>query len=93
MYKVVKMFTDLQDNNHLYQVGDAFPHEGMDVSEERLAELSSTMNKRGVVLIEKVPEIAPESENLTAEEVEIPPMDDAEVKPIKKRKKANKKVQ
>ena len=92
MYKVVEMFTDLQDNNHLYQVGDAFPHEGMVVSDERLAELSGTNNRRRMALIEEVPEEAPESENLTAEEVEIPPVEDSEVKPKKSRKKANKEI-
>lgn len=58
MYKVAKHFTDLQDNNHAYNVGDEFPRKGLTVSEERLAELAGTENKRGVVLIEKVAEPA-----------------------------------
>ena len=26
MYRVIKYFTDLQDNNHEYNVGDIYPH-------------------------------------------------------------------
>lgn len=54
MYKVVKFFTDLQDNDHPYNTGDKFPRDGMEVSEERLKELSGTNNRRGMVLIEEV---------------------------------------
>lgn len=56
MYKVLVAFTDLQDKNHAYSVGDAFPREGLKVSVERLEELSSASNKRGVALIEKIEE-------------------------------------
>lgn len=54
MYKVIKSFADLKDNNHTYNVGDSFPRAGVDVSEERFAELSGRQNKQGVPLIEKV---------------------------------------
>lgn len=53
MYEVIKFFTDLQDNNYAYHVGDTFPHEGLSVSSERLAELSGKKNKRGVPVIKK----------------------------------------
>lgn len=56
MYKVIKYFEDLQDNCYQYNAGDVFPHEGLEVSTERLAELSGTENKRGEVLIELVKE-------------------------------------
>ena len=56
MYKVVSAFTDLQDNNHIYAVGDVFPRKGAKASDERIAELSSKRNKVGVVLIEEVKE-------------------------------------
>lgn len=52
-WKVIKSFTDLQDDNHLYQVGDTFPREGTEATEIRLQELSSTANKQRVPLIEK----------------------------------------
>lgn len=54
MYKVIKFFVDLQDNNHPYNVGDAFPRKGLEVTEERLAELAGSDNKQGVPLIELV---------------------------------------
>ena len=56
MYKVIKSFTDLQDNNHAYSVGDTFPHNGVEVDAERIAELESDKNRLGVPLIEKVAE-------------------------------------
>ena len=56
MYKVIKSFTDLQDNNHAYYVGDTFPHNGVEVDAERIAELSSDKNLQGVPLIEEVEE-------------------------------------
>ena len=46
MYKVIAYFTDLQDNGHPYHIGDAFPRKGVNVSKERLDELSSGRNKR-----------------------------------------------
>ena len=56
MYKVIKSFTDLQDNNYAYYVGDAFPHNGVDVDVERIAELASAKNRLGVPLIEEIAE-------------------------------------
>lgn len=66
MYKVIKYFTDLQDNNHAYNVGDEFPHKGLEVSEKRLLELSTDANRRRIPLIEKVEEVE------TVEEVKEP---------------------
>ena len=56
MYKVIKSFTDLQDNNYAYYVGDTFPHNGVDVDAGRIAELSSDKNRLGVPLIEEIAE-------------------------------------
>lgn len=56
MYKVIKHFVDLQDNNHPYNAGDIFPRSGMEVSEDRLAELAGSENKQGVPLIQFVEE-------------------------------------
>ena len=56
MYKVIKSFTDLQDNNYAYSVGDTFPRNGVEVGAERIAELASDKNRRGVPLIEEVAE-------------------------------------
>lgn len=57
MYKVIKLFHDLQDNNHLYDPNNpdcnTYPREGLKPTAERIAELSGTENKRGCPLIEK----------------------------------------
>ena len=54
MYKVIKHFIDLHDNDHSYEEGDIFPREGADVSEERIKELASSDNKQHTPLIELV---------------------------------------
>ena len=54
MYKVIESFTDLQDDNYVYYVGDTFPHNGADVDAGRIAELASDKNRRGVPLIEEI---------------------------------------
>lgn len=59
MYKVIKFFADLQDKNHVYNVGDIYPREGLEVSGERLAELAGSDNKQGQPLIELVEEAKP----------------------------------
>jgi hypothetical protein len=53
-YKVTTFFTDLQDRGYAYNVGDTFPREGKTVTPQRIMELASTGNKRGVSLIEEV---------------------------------------
>lgn len=55
MYKVIMSFTDLQDDNHVYNIGDRFPRQGVEVSPDRITELLSSDNKRGIPLIEKEP--------------------------------------
>ena len=66
MYKVIKFFTDLQDNDHPYNVGDVFPRKGVTVSAERLAELAGNYNKQGQPLIELVEEKAEAPKKATA---------------------------
>lgn len=56
MYKVIAYFTDLQDNNHPYNVGDVYPRAGVEATEARIAELSGSNNKQGKPLIAKVEE-------------------------------------
>lgn len=63
MYKVIVLFTDLQDDNHLYQVGDTYPRLGLSPSKERIDELSGPNNKRGVPLIEEVKEVKKKTKN------------------------------
>ncbi len=54
MYKVVKLFTDLQDNNFKYDVGDEYPRVGLKPSLARIAELSGSDNRQGTPLIEEI---------------------------------------
>lgn len=51
MYNVIKFFTDLQDDNHPYEVGSTYPREGLSVTRERIEELKSKNNKQGFPLI------------------------------------------
>ena len=74
MYKVVKTFVDLQDGAHRYNVGDAFPRNGLEVSNKRLAELSSVNNRQGVPLIvEKVEGSKPAQASIAEAETEEKP--------------------
>lgn len=52
-YQVIHRFRDLQDNDHIYEVGDKYPHKGR-LNKARVEELSSTENKIGVPLIEEI---------------------------------------
>ena len=47
-------WADLQDNNYEYKQGDVYPRKGLEISEERIKELSTINNKLGEVLIQKV---------------------------------------
>lgn len=68
MHKVIKYFTDLQDQGHPYRVGDTFPREGKKVSDKRLKELASANNRQHTPLIEEVKEPAKSEED---EEIKI----------------------
>lgn len=52
-YKVICAFTDLQDHNHVYLVGDKFPHDNKNIPENRIKDLTSKNNKIGKPLIEE----------------------------------------
>ena len=54
MYKVIARFTDLQDKNFAYGVGDKFPRAGYHPSKKRIAELASDKNRQGKPLIKEV---------------------------------------
>jgi hypothetical protein len=56
LFKVIKHFTDLQDDNYSYEVGDVFPRDGMNVLPSRINELSGNENRQGVPLIVEVAE-------------------------------------
>lgn len=50
-YKAIHYFTDMQDFNHPYNVGDEFPRNGLKVTDARLKELSSKNNRQKKPLI------------------------------------------
>ena len=60
-YIVIKAFTDKDDKHH-YAVGDRYPYRGF-AKKDRLEELSTDKNKRGVALI---------AENKSEKKVEKP---------------------
>lgn len=67
-YKVIKYFTDLQDNNYAYEIGSIYPRDGLKPTQERIDELASDKNKQGVPLIEaakETPETAEEKPKRT----------------------------
>lgn len=73
MYRVTKHFTDLQDNGHAYDEGEKFPRDGVTVTADRIKELSTSANRRGIALIEEVrgeeeTETIPEMETVELEE-------------------------
>lgn len=57
MYKVIHYFTDLQDNDYAYHVGDEYPRHGLSVSDTRIKELSGSENKQKTPLISYVEDV------------------------------------
>lgn len=51
MYKVIRYFTDAQDNEYAYNVGDVYPRKGHTVSKSRINDLLSGNNFQKVPLI------------------------------------------
>ena len=50
-YEVLEYFEDKQDNRRKYFPGDTYPRRGLKPTAERLEELSTDKNCRGVPLI------------------------------------------
>ena len=94
MYKVIKHFVDLQDNNYRFNVGDEFPRKGAEVTLGRIDELAGNYNKQGVPLIEKEPPDStkeePKQEEETTEEEPEPEKETTKEKPKRGRNAAEK---
>jgi hypothetical protein len=88
MYKVVKLFTDLQDNNYRYEVGDEYPRLGLKPSIARIAELSGSNNKQGRPLIEEIKDLAGDEEEVKVEEKSA----DVDVAPVEEPTQVSKKA-
>lgn len=59
VYKVIKKFKDLKDNDHIYEVDDIYPRKDIkleDISHKRIKELTTKKNKIGEILIEEIKE-------------------------------------
>ena len=56
-YVVIVTFADLQDERHVYGIGDEYPRKGYSPSAERVAELSTGKNLLHKPLIQKVEEV------------------------------------
>lgn len=69
-YRAIQYFTDLQDNNYAYKVGDEYPRKGLVVSEHRINELISGSNKQHRPVIEEVEEIPFTPKKYTAKQLE-----------------------
>ena len=54
MYRVIKRFYDLTDNNHLYEVGDSYPRDGLSPSPERVQSLVTDENRQHKPLIKEI---------------------------------------
>ena len=69
MYKVIKHFTDMQDNNYAYYPEDparnTYPRKGLNVLQSRIKELASDKNRQGCPLIEEIPDIEEKPEKKT----------------------------
>lgn len=70
MFVVITPFTDTQDDNHYYKVGDVYPREGS-VHLDRVRYLASSDNKYGVPFIEEQINVLTEDElfELTTKEI------------------------
>lgn len=51
---VHEVFKDLRDKGYIYKKGDEYPRDGLKPSKKRIEELSTTNNKIGKILIEKI---------------------------------------
>ena len=86
-YKVIVRFVDLKDNNHIYHVGDVYPHAGKEVSEARINELKGSDNKRGVPLIEEV------ADEVATKPVEEPKVETKVEEPVATEAKTEEKIE
>ena len=69
-YIVLSEFADLQDEKHVYGIGDEYPRKGYSPSAERVDELSTGKNLLHKPLIQKVEEQPTEAKVEEPEKVE-----------------------
>ena len=98
MYKAIVTFKDLKDDSYTYHPGDKYPRDGFTPSQERIEQLSTKKNRRGIPVIEEVktkkegqaeePKDNPEKEEPKETPAEEPVKAEAP-KPKRERKKKN----
>ncbi len=71
-YRVIRDFVDLQDDKHLYAVGDEYPRKGYEPKAYRVEELAGAYNLQHCPLIEKVEAPAPKAEKAVEEKEDAP---------------------
>lgn len=78
-FVVIKSFTDLEDNRHVYESGDFYPREGVELDEARAEVLASGDNKlKEPLIIEVLVKKEPKLEDLTVDELKAK-LDDQKV--------------
>lgn len=101
MFKALSDFEDLQDGRYKYKAGDVYPRKGYTPTKERIEELSTEKNVRGVPVIVEIDAESPikavveEKGTIPPEECINPPTeaindDTEETKPKRARGKAKK---
>lgn len=90
MYKVIRYFIDLEDNNHAYHVGDTFPRDGKKVSVERINALLSGDNKRKAKMIVEDTTAVSEPKEEAQEEPREEPQEEPQTVEEPKKKEAPK---
>lgn len=94
MYRAILNFTDLQDDNFRYNIGDEYPRLGLKPSLARINELLSSDNRRKQPVIEEINEDMPFSDDAVSDEdlaTEEKPVDEpTEEKPKRGRKPTKK---
>lgn len=81
MFIVINAFLDLQDAEYLYDVGDAYPREGLEPSEERIKELLGPDNLQGQPMIKAVKTVP--ADKKPEESADSEPTEDATEEPKK----------
>lgn len=71
-YTVLSEFADLQDEKHVYGIGDVYPREGYTPTAERVDELCTGKNLLHKPLIQKVEDSTHEVEKTTEIEEQKP---------------------
>ena len=68
-YIVLSAFADLQDNKHVYGIGDEYPRKGYSPTAERIAELSTGKNllQKPLIQVVEEPKVVQEPEAVVEE--------------------------